>query len=281
MKAFALSAVVATLSLVGATAHAAVAGSSTKLFDSAASACSEGAGCGVSLFIDSTEVGSYKIIVDQKTGDLSLGDGIGSFTSEDGLASISGVGIGGNVDPTLIWAFSAINNSGTARSFSASFNTPLVPAFGAGTLIKAYGDVAYTLTAPNGGALTPLLLSDDREGASANPADDKTLLERTVVDYFDIAADGTPVDKGVDVGFKFVKGVGGTVTSPTYSDTATWVAPDTLVTMSALVGFTLTANTAAGLSGQVTQVPEPETYALLIAGLGVIGVAARRRIQSC
>ncbi len=46
--------------------------------------------------------------------------------------------------------------------------------------------------------------------------------------------------------------------------------------------FTLTANSSANLVGyaSITPVPEPENSAMLLAGLGLIGVIARRKMCS-
>lgn len=38
-------------------------------------------------------------------------------------------------------------------------------------------------------------------------------------------------------------------------------------------------NVANGATGAVAAIPEPETYLLMLAGLGVLGFAARRRRQ--
>lgn len=45
----------------------------------------------------------------------------------------------------------------------------------------------------------------------------------------------------------------------------------------AISGLSQRRNTAYTLSVDVTPVPEPETYALMLAGLGVVGFLARRR----
>ena len=42
-------------------------------------------------------------------------------------------------------------------------------------------------------------------------------------------------------------------------------------------GLTNTVNTVSSMSLHVVAVPEPETYALMLAGLGLVGFAARRR----
>lgn len=42
-------------------------------------------------------------------------------------------------------------------------------------------------------------------------------------------------------------------------------------------GFALTLENGGGLTAQVNAIPEPETHAMLLAGLGLLGFAARRR----
>jgi len=47
-----------------------------------------------------------------------------------------------------------------------------------------------------------------------------------------------------------------------------------------LVGFIQPPTGGPGVEFWVTSVPEPETYAMLLAGLGLLGLAARRRNQT-
>ncbi len=45
-------------------------------------------------------------------------------------------------------------------------------------------------------------------------------------------------------------------------------------------GLTNTVNTVTSMSLHVAAVPEPETYALMLIGLGLVGVAARRKVKA-
>ena len=83
----------------------------------------------------------------------------------------------------------------------------------------------------------------------------------------------------------FATGVGGTISGK-------WDAPEgnngtTLTAQlpnilggTSYMNFHTTQFGAGEIRGQIVVVPEPETYALLLAGLGVLGVVARRRKQS-
>ncbi len=86
----------------------------------------------------------------------------------------------------------------------------------------------------------------------------------------------------------------GSLTTPPFSEGVTWVDLAQPLTMSAAQINNFTALFSDGDSreiqalngriiltdvpGFVTAVPEPETYAMLLAGLGLIGFAARRRL---
>ena len=76
------------------------------------------------------------------------------------------------------------------------------------------------------------------------------------------------------------------VTSPAFSvvyNGVTYAAPSGEVELTPVAGavqkFELTGTTASSYAGSltVTAVPEPETYAMFLAGLGIMGAIARRR----
>lgn len=91
----------------------------------------------------------------------------------------------------------------------------------------------------------------------------------------------------VDTRVSAEEGFGGTDTAASatadYGHTLGWggissITVDT--TGSTLTGYTLSASDGFNYSSAVTAaVPEPNTYAMLLAGIGFIGLAARRRMQ--
>jgi PEP-CTERM motif len=53
-----------------------------------------------------------------------------------------------------------------------------------------------------------------------------------------------------------------------------------LNTQHSLEGIQLARHVTGGFASSVTAVPEPETYSMMLAGLGLLGFAARRRKQA-
>lgn len=76
-----------------------------------------------------------------------------------------------------------------------------------------------------------------------------------------------------------LSGPGGTLV-PGFS-TATWPTGVFTLAFSDLVAgtytFSLTGTGAASISSSITPVPEPESYAMMLAGLGAVGFLLRRR----
>ncbi|MTV40968.1 PEPxxWA-CTERM sorting domain-containing protein [Duganella radicis] len=71
----------------------------------------------------------------------------------------------------------------------------------------------------------------------------------------------------------------------TFNYTGTWTTFNFNASFSGLSSLTWQQGPALGGKFEfdninVTAVPEPETYAMLLAGLGLVGVAARRRKQA-
>jgi hypothetical protein len=173
------------------------------------------------------------------------------------LASVSGHG-----DPDLSYAFSANNNNTTTQTYFFSIGEAIIPPVGSAHLVHA--DIAGALTAKAGGAvkITPF-------GTS------------TTIQQFQLSADNglTFVNAGVDVG-PMASG-SSTTTYGTYNNDAIGPTAKTWNYMQLVSKFTLSAKSSASLVGfaSITPVPEAETYAMLLVGLGLLGVVARRRSQ--
>ena len=176
----------------------------------------------------------------------------------------------GNVDPFMSYSFSAKNNTTLNQSFTFSYGESIVPPVTGGYSI--YSDVAGSLTH---GAITPFAqltptLGDfDGDGISE-------------IQTLKLSTDGglTFLNAGVDLGGIQQSGaLGGTTIFGPISGTVT----GNLASIDYWqfdVGFTLTpGKDAAALSGyaEITAIPEPATYAALMGGAVLMGVALRRR----
>jgi hypothetical protein len=233
------------------------------LASAAGTTCGQGGAlCSFSLLVDGEEVGTGRYTIGAG-GILSIASPV-NFVLDDGTRI--GVGsISGNADPVL--GFNA--SAGTAtngHSFAFSFDLPI----SLSGPINANSSISYSLTSTTsaGAEIKPLLPGGK-------------VLTAQEVDTSVGGLDSLP--KGVDAGDRFFFTTGPTtLNSPVFTASNSFIGNTQFDTMNALVSFTLSPNSNVGLSGFVQQeaVPEPSTTALMLAGLGLVGWIARRRLNS-
>jgi hypothetical protein len=159
----------------------------------------------------------------------------------------------------MAYGYSVKNNTAVTQTYTFSTGESIVPPVG--TPAQVYADVSYTLANTDGSAtLAPV---------------------GSAVQSFMLSADGgmTFSNAGVDVGNAVTANTKGSSSWGPYSATApspggTWNY------MQIVSRFTLTPyKDVATISGtaSITPIPEPESYAMLLAGLGMVGFMARRR----
>lgn len=242
------------------------AGTASAALEKGVTSC-EGGACSWSLLVDGASLmsGMYSA---QADGTLFIDMGMMQMTrvnlADGGFISLNG--INGNIDPIL--GFSAAAGTGAiGHTFAFNFSLPIALSGN----VQANSSVSYSLTALSAA------------GAQISPLFGHTVIAQDV----DTSVGGLPpINKGVDIGNTFFIAGQGTGNSPVY--TASNVFPVTFAydTMSATIAFSLSPQSMVGISGFVEQVeaiqttslvPEPSTYALLCAGLGLLGFVARRR----
>lgn len=182
-------------------------------------------------------------------------------TSNPWMSALSLSNVSGHGDPDLSYAFSAVNNNVTSQTYTFAVGEAILPTVG--TANNVYADIAGGLTGRGGStaAISPFGIN-------------------TVIQQFQLSADmgNSFVNAGVDVGP--AASAVGTGTYGTFaSNTIAGPTGQTWNYMQLTSKFTLSANSRASLVGfaSVTPVPEPESDALLLAGLGLVGFMARRR----
>lgn len=183
--------------------------------------------------------------------------------ANDPWASVAKVTtLSGHGDPDLSYGYYARNNTGTTQTYTFTVGESIVPPVGSPALV--YADIGGSVTNPNGSlTITPV-----------DSAVQAFLLSGDVGNTF--------TNAGVDVGPAFTTTTTGTSAYGTYS-AANGAPTGRWNYMQIVTKFTLTpGRDVASLSGyaSITPVPEPETYAMYLAGLGMIGAVARRRIKA-
>jgi len=171
--------------------------------------------------------------------------------------------VNGNVDPFMTYGFSAKNNTAFTQTYTFAIGEAIVPTIsGAYTL---YADIAGSLT--NGVAGSNVAIT---------PVNAKLQTLRLSTDN-----GATFVNAGVDVGDAASNGTArGSYNYGTFAANSSgsgnynyWEIETT---------FNLSGGRdVATMSGfaEITPVPEPEKFALLLAGLGLLGAIVRRRVS--
>jgi len=207
-----------------------------------------------------TTTGSYTI--DPKSGAIDLTAPI-LISGNWGSATIDT--LGGNSDPSLLFGGGSVNNSAADVLFSFATSTP-ISLHGP---VVAQSQLTYGLTSQAG--FGPAHLEPFDTGHHLVVANDLQLGNGSV-------------NKGVDIGSPCDAPAGQTVTCGNLSLTgAPFGSPgDTFTAMGVNVSYFLSAHSSTSFNGQIIQnaVPEPSTYTLLVAGLGLVGFIARRRFNS-
>jgi hypothetical protein len=182
-------------------------------------------------------------------------------TSSPWMSAISLSNVSGHGDPDLSYAFSAVNNNLTSQTYTFAVGEAILPTVG--TANNVYADVAGGLTGKGGST------------AAISPFGTNTAIQQ-----FQLSADmgNSFVNAGVDVG-PAASSVGTGTYGAFASNTIAGPTGQTWNYMQLTSKFTLSANSRASLVGfaSVTPVPEPESYAMLLAGLGLVGFMTRRR----
>jgi len=167
--------------------------------------------------------------------------------------------VSGHGDPDLTYAISAVNNNTLTQTFTFAVGEEILP-----TVISAntvHADIAGSLTTRDGNVtIAPFGLS-------------------ATIQQFQLSSNNgaTFATAGVDVGTQ--ASATSTTTYGTFAANASGPTGQTWNYMQIVSKFTLTGKDSASLVGyaSITPVPELDTYAMMLSGLGILGLMARRR----
>jgi hypothetical protein len=210
--------------------------------------------CTWSIDANGAQVASGSFAVDPKTGDIQ-------FTTP-GKVSLGGGAwaqiqtLSGNTDPILGFSVKA-DTAAAGQTFSFNFSIPI----SLSGPLEASSSVSYSLT------------SLSSAGAQISPLNGHVVVAQEV----DSSVGGLPpLDKGVDVGDTyFFTGGPTTVNSPVYTKSSALTGNSAYDLMSVTLGFALSSNSQAGVSGfvQQTPVPLPPALSLLLSAVALAAIA--------
>jgi len=170
-----------------------------------------------------------------------------------------------DVDPTLSFDFTLVNNTTFNQVYSIYYTTPLAPALTGN--INSSANLTAVLKDVGGAA-----------GAKITPANGNSNIMRS----WDITEDQNQISKNVDIGNAFAVTSGTGTQSWSAMNTLYCSASDACETMSTVLTLTLSKGDSVRLYGDVTQVsevPVPAAAWLFASGIGLL-TRIRRKTRS-
>ena len=229
--------------------------------------------CGQSCTAQVT-IGTQVFTVPVTVGSNGIGT-VSEFTATGAggsTASINSLTL--NPDPFIIFSVAGTNNTDNPLAFSFVFNEPI----NLSGSISAASSIGYTLT-------DGFIASQGTAGAAGVTIAHFSPPNILVANDFTAALAAT--NKGVDIGPLASGGsapcgafVGATSNCGPFAATNHTLTGGPFTLMAAQVSFVLTPHDAAGLSGSVSQIANPEPATVLLMATGLLGLAGWRRYSS-